>query len=48
VPFIRAKVTSDRFTLLSISSTHMNTTMALRRSRKPRTPIVNRMADRNR
>src|SRR4051812_505951 len=44
VPFARAKVTSVRFTELSISSMHMNTTMALRRTRTPTAPIVNRIA----
>ncbi|SLJ63435.1 Uncharacterised protein [Mycobacteroides abscessus subsp. abscessus] len=45
---ILAKVTNARFTALSISSMHMNTTMALRRNRTPAAPMVNNSADRNR
>src|SRR3712207_8753613 len=45
VPVARAKVTSVRFTELSISSTHMNTTMALRRTRTPTAPMVNRRSE---
>ena len=44
VPVARAKVTRVRFTELSISSTHMNTTMALRRTSTPTAPMVNRIA----
>ena len=42
---MRAKVTSVRFTALSISSTHMNTTIALRRTSTPTAPMVNSSAD---
>ena len=42
---MREKVTSVRLTALSISSTDMNMTIALRRTSTPTAPIVNRMAD---
>src|SRR5690606_8459221 len=45
VPAIRAKVTSVRLTALSISSTHMKTTIALRRTSTPTTPMLNSNAD---
>ena len=45
-PCTRAKVTSDRLAALSISSTHMKATIALRRVMKPISPMVNRIADR--
>jgi hypothetical protein len=48
VPLIRAKVTRLRFTALSISSMHMNTTIALRRSSTPTAPIENSAADSSR
>ena len=38
-PLIRAKLTRLRFTAFSMSSTHMNTTMALRRTSTPTAPI---------
>src|SRR5579875_3767757 len=44
-PLIREKVTSERLTALSISSTDMNTTIALRRTRTPTAPIVNSAAE---
>src|ERR671933_982622 len=40
LPLTREKVTSARFEAFSISSTHMKTTMALRRVRTPTLPIV--------
>ena len=43
---MRAKVTNARLVALSISSTHMNTTMALRRSSTPAAPIENSSAER--
>ena len=45
VPLIREKVTSARLTALSISSTHMNSTIALRRTSTPTAPMVNSAAD---
>src|SRR6266487_1405355 len=40
-----ARATNVRFTALSISSTHMKITIALRRSSTPATPSVNRTAE---
>src|SRR4051812_20814123 len=40
-----ASATKVRLTALSISSTHMKITMALRRSSTPATPSVNRTAE---
>src|SRR6266540_3720374 len=40
-----ARATNVRFTALSISSTHMKITIALRRSRTPATPSVNSTAE---
>src|SRR5207247_2478086 len=40
-----ASATNVRFTALSISSTHMKITMALRRISTPAKPIVNRTAE---
>src|SRR3712207_7485768 len=48
LPWTRAKVTSARFEALSISSTHMNTTIALRRVGTPTQPFVDNRADRTR
>ena len=45
-PCIRAKVTNARLTALSISSTHMNITMALRRISTPAAPMVNSSTER--
>ena len=45
-PFLCEKATSARFEALSISSTHMNATMALRRVMNPIVPIAKRIADR--
>src|SRR6202011_3618676 len=45
-PCIRANVTNARLTALSMSSTHMNITMALRRNSTPAAPMVNSSADR--
>jgi hypothetical protein len=42
---MRENVTNARFAALSISSTHMNITMALRRNNTPAAPIVNNNAD---
>ena len=39
---IRLNVTRARFAALSISSIHMNSTIALRRISTPTAPIVNR------
>jgi hypothetical protein len=47
-PLVLAKVTNDRLTAFSISSMHMNTTMALRRISTPATPMPNRMAESSR
>jgi len=47
-PCMRAKVTKARLPALSINSTHMNMTMALRRSSTPAAPMVNSSADRYR
>ena len=38
-------VTSDRLTALSISSTHMNTTIAFLRTRNPTAPMPNSSAE---
>ena len=46
LPCIRAKATNARFEALSISSTHMNTTMALRRNSMPNAPRLNSIAAR--
>src|SRR3712207_3788495 len=46
-PYTRAKATKDRFTALSISSTHMKMMIAFRRVRTPTTPIVNSTAEKN-
>jgi hypothetical protein len=43
---MRLNVTNARFAAFSISSTHMNMTIALRRSRTPAAPIVNNSTDR--
>jgi len=43
-PLMREKVTSVRFTALSMSSTHMKTTIALRRTSTPVAPIENSAA----
>src|SRR6478735_6238927 len=48
LPLAREKVTSARLLALSISSTHMHTTIALRRVSTPTQPRVNRIADRRR
>src|SRR3990172_2565849 len=47
-PYSLLSATKDRFTALSINSTHMKIMIALRRVRTPMTPIVNRTADRAR
>src|SRR5690349_17071020 len=39
------RATKVRLTALSISSTHMKITIALRRTRTPATPITNRIAE---
>src|SRR5690606_9378047 len=44
-PCIRANVTSARFAAFSISSMHMNSTIALRRTSTPTAPITNSSAD---
>src|ERR1051325_8719764 len=44
-PYDCANATKVRFTALSISSTHMNTMIALRRINTPNTPIVNNTAE---
>src|SRR5690348_6477458 len=44
-PYACANATKVRFTALSISSTHMNTMIALRRISTPKTPIVNSTAE---
>ena len=46
LPRIRANVTNIRFVALSMSSTPMNTTMALRRMSTVAPPIANRMVAR--
>ncbi|CKP07674.1 Uncharacterised protein [Mycobacterium tuberculosis] len=43
---MRAKVTNARLTALSMSSTHMNITIALRRSSTPEAPMVNSSTER--
>ena len=48
LPCMREKVTNARFAALSISSTHMNITIALRRNSTPAAPIVNSSMDRYR
>src|SRR5690242_381139 len=45
IPNTCANATKVRFTALSMSSTHMKITMALRRNRTPATPMVNRIAE---
>ena len=45
-PCMRAKVTNARLAALSISSTHMNITIALRRTSTPAAPMVNSSVDR--
>src|SRR5205085_3996145 len=47
-PLIRENVTSARLAAFSMSSTHMKTTIALRRRSTPTDPMVNRIADRYR
>src|SRR6185437_7187873 len=47
-PYACANATNVRFTALSISSTHMNTMIALRRVSTPTTPIVNKTAEKKR
>jgi hypothetical protein len=47
-PLMRAKVTRLRLTALSISSMHMNTTIALRRTSTPTAPMENSSADSSR
>ena len=44
-PCIRAKATNARLQALSISSTHMKMTMALRRTSTPVAPIANKTTD---
>ena len=44
-PLIRANVTSARFAAFSISSMHMNSTIALRRTSTPAAPMVNKIAE---
>src|SRR3954470_6260894 len=46
-PYAWANATKLRFTALSISSTHMNTMIALRRISTPNTPIANSAAEKN-
>ena len=46
-PCILAKATNERFTALSMSSTHMNRMMAFRRVSTPTTPIAKRIAETN-
>src|SRR3954470_18468593 len=46
-PYACANATKLRLTALSISSTHMNTMMALRRISTPNTPITNSTAEKN-
>src|SRR5438477_4147762 len=46
LPICRENATSERFTAFSWSSTDMKITSALRRSRTPTVPIVNRTPDR--
>ncbi len=48
LPCMRAKVTNAKLTALSISSTHMNITIALRRNSTPAAPMVNSSAERYR
>ena len=45
---MREKVTKARLAALSINSTHMNMTIALRRNNTPAAPMVNSNADRYR
>ena len=47
-PCMRENVTNARLAALSISSTHMNMTIALRRNSTPAAPMVNSSADRYR
>src|SRR5581483_973285 len=44
-PYAWANAMKVKFTALSISSTHMNTMIALRRTSTPNTPITNRTAE---
>ena len=46
LPLMRLNVTSARFAAFSISSTHMNRTIALRRMSTPTAPMVNSAPDR--
>src|SRR3982751_1617318 len=46
-PYACANATKVRLTAFSMSSTHMNTMIALRRINTPNTPIVNRTAEKN-
>src|SRR5882757_2290056 len=47
VPLMRENVTSARLAAFSISSMHMNTTIALRRTSTPTVPIEKRIAESN-
>src|SRR3954470_13836921 len=44
-PYVWANATKDRFTALSISSTHMKMMIAFRRVSTPTTPIANSTAE---
>ena len=44
-PCIRANATNARLAALSMSSTHMNTTIALRRTSTPTAPITNKITE---
>src|SRR3954464_7727618 len=46
-PYACANATKLRLTALSMSSTHMNTMIALRRMSTPNTPITNSTAEKN-
>src|SRR6476619_6288814 len=48
MPYCCAKATKVRFTALSISSTHMNTMIALRRINTPNRPITKSTAEKKR
>src|SRR5215470_14002913 len=47
-PYRCANAMNVRFTAFNISSTHMNTMIALRRMSTPTTPITNNTAEKNR
>src|SRR5512133_3170904 len=47
MPYACANATNVRLTAFSMSSTHMNTMIALRRIKTPNTPIVNSTAEKN-